>query len=167
MAHVTDSIEIGSDLERVYALVSKVDNWPLWSISLGTVKSVEGDGTPGTVVHQTYSLLGKGIDYVTTVQENGPKAGGGFTWRAERSGGLPGRLSFDIDLHDRRPLVSGELEYELPGGALGKAADHLGAKAAMEHSLRHALQTLREIAEEEWFAGLEIKEEEWPKPCDE
>ena len=51
--------------------------------------------------------------------------------------------------------------------AVARLKADLGAKAAMEHSLRHALQTLRELAEEEWFEGLEIKTEEWPKPCGE
>jgi coenzyme Q-binding protein COQ10 len=167
MAHIKESIDIGSDMDQIHTLVSKVDKWPLWSVSLGTVRHVEGDGDPGTVVWQTYSLVGKDIDYVSTVKESGPKAEGGFVWRAERSGELPGWLSFDIDPHDGGAMVAGELEYELPGGMLGKAADHLGAKAAMEHSLRHALRTLKELAEENWVAGVEIKAPEGEPVCDE
>jgi uncharacterized membrane protein len=166
MAHVEDSIEIGCGPEKVHGYVAKVDSWPAWFAALGSVNSAEGDGAVGTVAHQTYSLIGLSIDFITTVKENGPKAEGGYGWHSERTGGLPGLLSLDFDPQDGRTLVTGELEYELPGGALGRAVDHLGAKAAVEHSLRHALQTLKELAEEDWLFGLDRKEEESPRPCD-
>jgi coenzyme Q-binding protein COQ10 len=166
MAQVKDSIAIGSSPEKVHSYVATVDKWPLWFAALGRVNSAEGDGAPGTVLQQTYSLVGKNIDFVTTVTENGPKAAGGYSWRSERGGELPGGLSLDFDPEGKSTLVSGELEYELPGGILGKAADHLGARAAMEHSLHHALQTLKELAEEGWLLGMDKKQEEWPEPCD-
>jgi uncharacterized membrane protein len=171
MAHVKESIAIGCIPEKVHSYVARVDKWPAWFDALGTVNSAEGDGAPGTVVHQTYSLVGKGIDFVSTVKENGPKDEGGYVWRSERAGGLPGRLSLDFDPQDGKTLVTGGLEYEMPGGMLGKAADHLGAKAAIEHSLRHTLRTLKELAEEDWLFGLDQKdldqrEEESPRPRD-
>jgi coenzyme Q-binding protein COQ10 len=166
VAHIKDSIVISCSPEKVHTYVAKVDKWPTWSGALGSVNSAEGDGAPGTVVHQTYSLVGKSIDFTTTVKENGPKADGGYVWRAERDGGLPGRHSLDFQPQEGKTLVTSELEYELPGGIIGKAADHLGAKAAIEHSARHALRALKELAEEDWLIGLDQKEEEWPRPCD-
>lgn len=166
MAHIKDSIVIACSPEKVHGYVAAVDKWPTWAASLGSVNGAEGDGAPGTVVHQTYSLVGKDIDFTTTVTENGPGAGGGYVWRAERAGELPGRHSLDFQPQDGRTLVTSELEYELPGGLIGKAADHLGAKAAIEHSARHALQALKELAEEDWIMGLEEKQEEQPRLCD-
>ena len=165
MAHVKDSIAIGCSPEKVHSYVAKVEKWPTWAAALGSVNSAEGEGAPGTVVQQTYSLVGKGIDFVTTVTENGPKADGGYVWRSERAGELPGRFSLDFDLQDGKTLVTGELEYELPGGALGWAADHLGAKAAIEHSLGHSLRALKELAEEDWFVGPDQNEEDGPRLC--
>ena len=166
MAHVKDSITISSTPEKVHSYVAMVDKWPAWSDAVGRVNRHVGDGSSGTVVYQTYSLVGKSIEFITTVKENGAKPEGGYVWRSERVGDLPGWLSLDFDLQDGKTLVTGELEYELPGGALGRVADHLGAKAAMEHSLGHALRALKELAEEDWFVGPDPKEEGWPQPCD-
>jgi coenzyme Q-binding protein COQ10 len=166
MASIKDSIVIACSPEKVHNYVAWVDKWPAWFAALGSVKGAQGDGAPGTVVEQSYSLLGKDLDFVTTVTESGPVGDGRYVWRADRTGHLPGRHSLEFSPEDGTTLVTSELEYELPGGLLGKAADHLGAKAAIEHSARHTLKTLKELAEEDWFVGLNEKEEVWPRVCD-
>jgi coenzyme Q-binding protein COQ10 len=166
MASIKDSIVIASSPEKVHNYVAKVDKWSAWFAALGSVKSAEGDGEPGTVVKQSYSLLGKDLDFVTTVAQDSPTGDDGYVWRAERTGELPGRHSLEFSAQDGKTLVTSELEYELPGGLFGKAVDHLGAKAAIEHSARHTLETLKELAEEDWFVGLNEKEEVWPRICD-
>ena len=167
MARIKESILIDSTPEKVYAYVSHVDKWANWFSGLGDVKSVEGDGSPGTVIHQSYSLMGKDVDVVTTIKENGPAAGGGYLWRNERGGGLPGWQTLTFDPQDGKTLVTSELEYEMPGGIFGKAANHLGVKASIERSLHHALENLKNLSEEDWFIGRrEKKEEESPPPCE-
>ena len=167
MALIKESILIDSTPEKVHAYVSNLDKWANWFTGLGDVKSVEGDGSPGTVIHQSYSLIGKDVDVVTTIKENGPTAGGGYLWRNERGGGLPGWQTLAFDPQDGKTLVTSELEYKMPGGIFGKAANHLGVKASIERSLHHALENLKNLSEEDWFIGRrEKKEEEWPPPCD-
>jgi coenzyme Q-binding protein COQ10 len=166
MARINESILIDATPEKVHNYVSRVDKWANWFSGLGDIKGAEGDGSPGTVVHQSYSLLGKDVDVITTVKENGPKTGGGFVWHSERAGGLPGWQTLDIDPQEGKTLVTSELEYQMPGGILGKAANHLGIKAALEHSLHHTLENLKNLSEEDWFIGRNEKQEEWPPPCD-
>ena len=167
MALIKESILIDSTPEKVHAYVSNLDKWANWFTGLGDVKSVEGDGSPGTVIHQSYSLIGKDVDVVTTIKENGPTAGGGYLWRNERGGGLPGWQTLTFDPQDGKTLVASELEYEMPGGIFGKAANHLGVKASIERSLHHALENLKNLSEEDWFIGRrEKKEEESPPPCE-
>jgi coenzyme Q-binding protein COQ10 len=165
MARIKESIEIDSTPEKVYAYASNVDKWANWFSGLGDVKSVQGDGSPGTVIHQSYSLLGKDVDVVTTIKDHGPKPGGGYFWTNERGGGLPGWQTLNFDPQDGKTLASSELEYEMPGGIFGKVADHLGIKTSIEHSLRHALENLKNLSEEDWLFGRKQKEEE-PRPCD-
>jgi uncharacterized membrane protein len=109
--------------------------------------------------------VGKDIDVVTTVKENGPKPEGGYTWRGERGGGIPGGMTLDFDPQDGKTLVSSELEYEMPGGVFGRMAGHLGVKQAMERSLRNTLENLKNLSEEDWFMGRDEKKEEY-RPCD-
>ncbi len=166
MARITESVTIDSTPEKVYSYVSRVDKWANWYSGLGDIKSVEGDGSPGTVVHQSYSLMGKDVNVVTTVKESAPNPGGGYVWRGERGGGLPGGQVINIDPHEGKTMVTSELDYEMPGGILGKAAGHLGIKSALERSLRHTLENLKNLTEEDWFLGLNQKEEDSTRICD-
>jgi hypothetical protein len=166
MAVIKDSILIDSTPDKVHNYVSRVDKWANWFSGLGDIKSIEGDGAPGTVVHQTYSLAGKDVSVVTTVKENGPKPDGGYIWRGERGGGLPGGMTMDFDLQDGKTFVASELVYDMPGGVFGRMAGHLGVKQALEHSLHHTLENLKNLSEEDWFIGRNEKEQEWPPPCE-
>ena len=166
MTQITDSIEIGCSPEKVYHYIAKVEKWPTWFLELGTVDKAEGDGDAGTRVEQTHSLLGIDIEFVTTVMASGPKDDGSYEWRAKRVGGLPGSHSMDFVGQDGKTLVTSTLDYDLPGGIFGKAFDHLGAKAAIEHWVRHSLSALKELAEEDWVLGLDEDEEQWPRICD-
>jgi coenzyme Q-binding protein COQ10 len=166
MTRIKDSIVIESTPEKVHKYVSRVDKWANWFSGLGDIKSIEGDGSVGTVVHQSYSLVGKDVNVVTTVKENGLKPSGGYIWRGERGGGMPGGMTINFDPQDGKTLVGTELEWDMPGGILGKAADHLGVKAAVERSLRRTLENLKNLSEEDWILGREEKGEEWPRICD-
>jgi coenzyme Q-binding protein COQ10 len=166
MARITESIVIEATPEKVFKYVSRVDKWANWFSGLGDLKSVEGDGAPGTVIHQTYSLAGKDVAVITTIKENGPKPDGGYLLRNERGGGLPGWQTMNFDPQDGKTLVSSELEYEMPGGIFGRVASSLGIKQTLERSLRHSLENLKNLTEEDWFMGRTEKEEEWPPPCD-
>jgi coenzyme Q-binding protein COQ10 len=166
MAVIRDSVLIDSSPEKVHNYVSRVDKWANWFSGLGDLKQVDGDGAVGTVVHQSYSLAGKNVEVVTTVKENAAKPGGGYIWRGERGGGLPGGMSIDFDPQDGKTLVTGELDYQMPGGIFGKMAGHLGVKQTLERGLRHTLENLKNLSEEDWFVGRNEKEEEWPRPCD-
>jgi coenzyme Q-binding protein COQ10 len=166
MARIKESVTIDSTPERVYHYLSRVDKWANWFSGLGDVKSLEGDGSPGTVVHQSYSLAGKDVNVITTVKESAAKPGGGFIWRAERGGGIPGWQEINIDPEGDKTVVTSELDYQMPGGILGKAADHLGVKATLERSLRHTLENLKNLTEEDWFISRDDKEEEYPRICD-
>ena len=166
MAHIKDSIVISSNPEKAHIYVAKVDKWATWFTALGRVNGADGEGDPGTVVRQTYSLIGKDIDFTSTITENRARGDGGYVWRAKRAGEFTGTHSLDFTPQDGKTLVTSDLEYEIEAGLFGKAADHLGAKAAIEHSVRHALQALKELAEEDWVVGLEETEEVWPRTCD-
>ena len=109
--------------------------------------------------------MGKDVDVVTTIKESGPSEGGGYLWRTERAGALPGWQTINFEPQDDKTLVTSELDYEMPGGILGRAADHLGVKAAIERSLRHTLENLKNLSEEDWLIGRTEKQEEW-RPCD-
>jgi coenzyme Q-binding protein COQ10 len=165
MARIKESILIDATPEKVYGYVSKIDKWANWFSGLGDIKSAEGDGSPGTVIHQSYSLMGKDVNVVTTIKENGPKAEGGYLLRNERGGGLPGWQTLNFDPQDDKTLVTSELEYEMPGGIFGKAADHLGVKATIERSLNRTLENLKNLSEEDWMFGRDLKQEEY-RPCD-
>jgi uncharacterized membrane protein len=165
LTQITDSIEIGCSPGKVYTYIARVEKWPTWFVALGTVRKAEGDGAPGTRVEQTHSLLGLDIEFVTTVMCSGPKGDGAYEWRATRTGDLPGSHSLDFAAQDGKTLVTSTMEYELPGGVFGKAVDHLGAKAAIEHWVRHSLAALKELAEEDWIIGMDDGEEQWPRVC--
>ena len=62
-------------------------------------------------------------------------------------------MTLNFDPRTARPSSPANSSTNCRAGIFGKAADHLGAKASIEHSLRHALENLKNLAEEDWFIG--------------
>lgn len=147
MAHVKDSIFIKATPGKVHAFAADPYKWCHWFVGLGEVKSVEGDGSAGTVVHHTYLMTGVHIPLTTRVVENRSEADGSFHWRGENDGPLAGWLSWDYQPKDDGTMVTLQIEYAMPGGVPGELASRLFIERNQERAAQLTLENLKHLTE--------------------
>ena len=147
MARVKDNILIAAPAEKVYSFATDISRWSSWFVGLGEAERVEGDNSPGTVVKQSYLLMGRHFPVTTTVTENRSDPDGSYHWRGENEGGLAGWSTWDYEPKGDGTLVTAELEYALPGSVVGKVADRLFIERNQQRAMRHTLENLKELTE--------------------
>lgn len=147
MARIKDSVFIQASPEKVHAFGADPEKWSSWFVGLGEAKSVEGDNSPGTVVTHSYLLAGMHIPVTTTVTEHRADADGSFHWKGENSGLLAGWSTWDYVPRDGGTQVTLEMEYAVPGSALGKVADRLFIERSQERAAHHTLENLKQLME--------------------
>ena len=147
MTHLKDSIFIAAPPERVHAYAADPKTWSTWFAGLGEAESIEGDNSPGTVVKQSYMMMGMHLPITTTVTEHDARADGAWHWKADNAGSIDGWQSWDYRPQDGGTFVEVEMEYEVPGSVFGKVADRLFVERNQERALRHTLENLKQITE--------------------
>jgi len=147
MAHLKGDILINAPTEKVHTLAADPHKWSSWFVGLGEAESVEGDGSPGTVVKHSYLLAGVHVPVTTTVTDNRTEADGSYHWRAEIGGAFDGWQTWIYRPREGKTLVDIEMEYQVPGSVLGKVADRLFIERNQERAMRHTLENLKELSE--------------------
>lgn len=84
---------------------------------------------------------------ITRVTEHRADPDGSFHRKGENEGVLSGRLSWGYVPQDDGTLVNFEVEYAVPGSALGKAIDRLFIERSQERATRHTLENLKQLME--------------------
>ncbi|HSO90392.1 MAG TPA: SRPBCC family protein [Arthrobacter sp.] len=147
MGHIQQSIQIDAPVDRVTAIATDPRHWSSWWVNLSEAKNVEGDGSAGTIVKHRYLMAGVPFPVTTRVVENLQTASGGKHVRIEFEGPLKGWQTWDYEPEYNGTKVTVEIEYNVPGAAIGKFADRMLVERLQERAMEHTLENLKLMAE--------------------
>lgn len=139
MAHIKKSILIHAPVEKVYALARDPRRWDAWYAGLSEPTEITGQGEAGTVVKHSYLLVGIHFPVTSRVLEDhiGPERG---VWRGTIEGPLDGGQTWTYTPQHGGTEVTADIEYTVPGAALGRIADRLIIERIQAHSLEQTLE---------------------------
>lgn len=147
MPTIRKSIRVDAPFERVHGVAFDPTTWHLWFAGLAEPDEIDGDGSEGTVVKAHYQMAGLRLPITTTVKEYS-RDEGRSRWHAEFRGGVDGRHTWTYRAADGGTDVSVELDYEVPGAALGRLMNRLVLERMQERNLEQTLANLKELAEQ-------------------
>jgi len=148
MAHISKNIIIEAPMEQVHAVGQDPQRWTSWLVGLGETEKMSGDGGAGTIVEHSYVMAGARIPVTTEILENssGPE---GAKIRARAQGPLDGKHTWTYEPVEGGTRVRLELDYRVPGAALGKIADRLIVERMQARSFEQSLENLKILCESE------------------
>ena len=146
MALVKKTIVIHAPPEKVHALARDPNQWPTWFAGMGEIERLPGGGGVGTVVEHTFLALGIRFPVTLRVLEDhiGPE---GSRWKAKMEGPFAGEHFWTHEPKNGDTETTAELEYTVPGAALGKIANRLIIERIMEGGLEQSLENLKLLCE--------------------
>ena len=146
MAHVRKSILIHEPVEKVYALARDPNRWPTFIVGMGEIEKLTGEGKVGTVAKFSYMMAGVRFPVTNEVLEDhvGPE---GARWKGKIKGPLAGEHTWTYTPKNGDTEVTVDMEYTVPGKALGKIANRLIIERTQERSLEQSLENLKMLCE--------------------
>jgi len=147
MAHISKNAVIDAPLDKVYAVARDPDRWAEWFVGLSEPEKLEGSGEVGTVAEFSYALAGMNFPVKVEVLEDeiGPRSA---RWKGRIEGPLAGQQTWTYESVGGGTEVAMELEYTVPGSALGKLADRLVIERNQERAAEQTMENLKELCEE-------------------
>ena len=146
MAHVKKSILIHAPVEKVYAVARDPSRWPSWYDGMGEIEKLTGDGGVGTIVEVSYTMAGMRFPVTIKVLEDhiDPE---GARWSGKIEGPLAGEATWTYVPKNGDTAVTTDIEYTVPGKALGKIANKLIVERTQERSLEQTQENLKMLCE--------------------
>jgi uncharacterized protein YndB with AHSA1/START domain len=152
MAHLKKSVIIHAPVEKVYAFARDPRLWHTWWVALGAPEKMTGGGEVGTVVEHSYLLAGIKFPVTSRVLEDGTGPEGS-RWRGAIEGPFAGEQTWNYRSKSGNTEVTCEIEYTVPGKALGKFVDRLIVERMMDRNAEHTMDNLKMICENEATAA--------------
>lgn len=147
MAHLKKSILIHAPVEDVYALARDPHRWPTWYVGLSEPEKLSGQGEVGTVIEQSFLMAGMRFPVTTEVLED-HSSPEGAQWKGKIEGPLAGEHTWTYTPKKDDTEVTVDMEYTVPGAALGKIANRLIIERMQARSLEQTLENLKLLCEE-------------------
>lgn len=146
MAHLKRSVLIHALVEKVYAIARDPRRWPTWFVGMSEIDKLTGEGEVGTVAEFSYALAGMHFPVTVEVTEDhiGPE---GARWQGKIGGPLSGEQTWIYTPKGDDTEVTVEIEYTVPGKALGKIADRLIIERTQERSADQTMENLKALCE--------------------
>jgi uncharacterized membrane protein len=147
MAHLNKSILIHAPVEKVYTVARDPKRWASWYVGLSEPEKLTGEGEVGTIVEHSYLLAGMHFPVTSRVLEDqvSPE---GARWKGSIEGPLAGEHTWTYTPKNGDTEVTADIEYTVPGKALGKVADRLIIERMQARSLDQTLENLKLLCEE-------------------
>jgi ligand-binding SRPBCC domain-containing protein len=146
MARIVKDVTIMAPAGEVYAFAHDPRHWAEWFVGLSGPTELTGEGEAGTVGEFTYKMAGIPFPLTITVTEAGEKAGH-FYCKTGFTGPLAGYQVVTFTPQGERTVVAVEVEYTVPGKALGRIADRLVIERMEEHAADSTLANLKALIE--------------------
>jgi uncharacterized membrane protein len=145
MTEIRKSTDIEASPEDVFTLLTDLDRLPDWStITVTTHDAPDQPLSKGDTFRQTLRVMGRQLDTDWTVTElDRPRH---VAYEAKGPAGAALRMAQTVEASGDGSRVSFELDYELPGGAVGGLAAPLIERRS-EREVEHSLHNLKDMAE--------------------
>lgn len=146
MPRVHKEIRINAPPDAVFRLTDDPEAFPRFSPNISEVSEIHrSEGRVGDTFRATYSMLGLRMPVTFTYAEYQP----GQRLAARFEGPFSGRMATTLKARGSETDVSLDLDYELPGGALGKAMNRVLVERMQEKQAEHLLENMKLLAESE------------------
>jgi len=146
MAHLKKNILIFAPVEKVYALARDPMLWAAWYVGLGKPEKVTGKGEVGTIVEHSYMLGDIRFPVTSRVMEDssGPD---GCRWQGLIEWPFDGKQTWNYRPQSGGTEVTCEIEYTVPGKALGKFVNRLFIERMIERDADLTMKNLKMMCE--------------------
>jgi uncharacterized membrane protein len=147
MTTIARSIDIAAPAERVWDLLEHVDRLPEYSAS---TKEVRDAPERLTAVGQEYVQVGRllGVTLTSRWRVTAIEPGSLLSSEGTLAPGVRYRLTQRLEpTDDAHSRLSIEIDYAVPGGALGRFAARAGAESRAAHEAEAVLEGIRTTAE--------------------
>lgn len=142
MSEIHKTTTFDSPVEKVFELVDNPENIPKYISNVERVADVKRtDGRIGDTFRVIYKVLGMTFDEKFTVTGYEPKR----KLVSNFDGGMKGTFSWTFEPQGSQTECSLDIEYQVGGGVLGKAADALLLERSNEKSMDQSLENLRRV----------------------
>jgi carbon monoxide dehydrogenase subunit G len=148
MAQLNKSILIHAPVEKVYALARDPHRWSTWFVGMEEIDKLTGEGEVGTVAEFGYMMAGMRFPVTVEVMEThmGPEGG---RWKGKIGGPLAGEQTWIYTPKGDDTEVAVDMEYTVPGKALGKIVDRLIIERTQERAADQTMENLKRLCEAE------------------
>ena len=146
MARIQKSILIHASVEDVYAVARDPNRWPDWFVGMSEIDKLTGAGEVGTVAEFGYAMAGMRFPVTVEVLDAhlGPDGG---RWKGKIAGPLAGEQTWTYTPKGTDTEVSVDLEYTVPGKALGQIANRLIIERQQDRSADQTIENLKALCE--------------------
>lgn len=148
MATIHNKTFIDAPIEKVYSFARNPERWHTWWVGLHLPDKITGHGEPGTIVKHNFTMAGIAFPLTSKVLEDrpGPKKA---HWKGEFQGPITGHHTWNYTAKGEGTEVTLDLEYTVPGRALGQIADRLVIEKLQEKAMQQTLENLKIVCEAE------------------
>jgi uncharacterized protein YndB with AHSA1/START domain len=144
MAEIHKSVVIDAPVETVFDLIDDPSAIATYTPNVERVEDVEqSEQRLGDTFRVIYKAAGVTFkeQFTVTEYERPTRLASRF------EGGMNGTFAYQVTPQAEQTTLSVDVQYELPGGLLGKAADALLLERTNEKTIEKQLDNLRELAE--------------------
>jgi carbon monoxide dehydrogenase subunit G len=140
------SILIHAAVEKVYAVARDPRRWTEWFEGMSEIEELSGEGGVGTVAQFSYAMAGMRFPVTVEVMEDHVSPDGA-QWKGKIGGPLAGEQTWTYTPKNGDTEVTVDMEYTVPGKALGKIADRLIIERTQERSADQTMKNLKALCE--------------------
>jgi carbon monoxide dehydrogenase subunit G len=142
MSEIHKTVTFDAPVEKVFELVDNPDNIPNYIPNVERVADVKrSDGRIGDTFRVIYKVLGISFDEKFTVTGYEPRR----KLVSKFDGGMKGTFSWTFEPQGAQTECSLDIEYQVGGGILGKAADALVLERTNEKNMDESLENIRRV----------------------
>lgn len=142
MSEIHKTVTFDAPVEKVFELVDNPENIPKYIPNVERVADVKRtDGRIGDTFRVIYKVLGITFDekFTVTGYERMRKVVSNF------EGGMKGSFTWTFERQGAQTECSMDVEYQVAGGILGKAADALLLERTNEKNMDESLEKMRRL----------------------
>jgi uncharacterized membrane protein len=142
MSEIHKTVTFDAPVQKVFELVDNPENIPNYIPSVERVVDVKRtDGRIGDTFRVIYKVLGISFDekFTVTGYEVNRKLVSNF------DGGMKGTFTWTFEAQGTQTECSMDIQYQVGGGILGKAADALLLERTNEKNMDESLENMRRL----------------------
>ena|SRR5919109_3506899 len=143
MAEIHKSVTIDAPVERVFELLDDPSAIPSYTPNVERVEDVrQSEQRVGDTFRVFYKVVGMTFEETFTVTEYTRPS----RLASRFENGMKGTFLYQVVPQGEQSTLTVDVQYELPGGALGKAIDALLLERTNESTIEKQLDNLRQLA---------------------